>query len=356
MRWLLGAMCVVALSAAWFVGCNSESDNLLDPEIRGDGGDGGSAGVGGEAGSAGVGGGGVGGEGGSGGDLPNCPGIVPDVRFNEDLFACLPDDGAHLGICLDDSCVTGCAKAEEGAHCFEFHAPDYGYNKDWYIGLCVAGFCKPECAVLENGDECISLNAFDGSTVCRDGRCQRRCENDVDCSDYNDCTTEACLPSGLCEENGPVQNGDPCAGGTCRSGECVLETSTLPCTDQGIRNAIATGGGPYTFDCDGPTRVEAPTTLSGNSDYFVDKDVTLDGEGDLEVDSHFVVYSQAGARVVHLIGVTARGIADFGGGTLTLTSSTVSGGGISSSGGTLTLIDTTVAGSIVDGVSSPKSS
>jgi hypothetical protein len=38
--------------------------------------------------------------------------------------------------------------------------------------------------------------------------------------------------------------------GTCQQGSCQVA-----CTEQGIRDAIAVGAGPYTFDCDGPQRV-----------------------------------------------------------------------------------------------------
>ena len=312
----------------------------------GDAGSAGMAGVGGDGGSAGVGGGGVGGDGGSGGDLPNCPGIIPpehiSIRLqNADLFLCLPDDGGFMGTCLDESCVSWdmyCAEAEEGAYCV-------GDRKSMYIGLCVADSCVPECAVLENGDECNKFDAFDSSYVCRDGRCQRRCETDDDCGDYNDCTAETCLRNGLCEENGPVRDGSPCAGGTCQSGECVVESSILPCTDQGIRNAISTGGGPYTFACDGFTTLEPPMTLNRDSAYVVDKDVTLDGEGDLGLQT--LVVRQAGVQA-NITGVTVERIGNYGG-VLTVTNSTIHPWGIDSDTGTLTLIASTVSG--VDGVS-----
>jgi hypothetical protein len=120
----------------------------------------------------------------------------------------------------------------------------------------------------------------------------------------------------------------------------------LPCTDQGIRNAISTGGGPYTFACDGFTRVEVPTTLSGRrSTYVVDKDVTLDGEGDLGFG--WLRVEKAGARV-NLTGATVEGIGNDGG-VLTVTNSTIHPWGIDSDTGTLTLIASTVSG--VDGVS-----
>ena len=52
----------------------------------------------------------------------------------------------------------------------------------------------------------------------------------------------------------------------------------FPCTEQGIRNAIAEGGGPHGFDCDGPT------TVVTEAEIVIDNDVILDGEGNLTVD------------------------------------------------------------------------
>ena len=53
----------------------------------------------------------------------------------------------------------------------------------------------------------------------------------------------------------------------------------FPCTEQGIRDAIARGGGPIFFDCDGhdgrPTEAEIE----------INNDVILDGEGNLIVDA-----------------------------------------------------------------------
>ncbi len=50
------------------------------------------------------------------------------------------------------------------------------------------------------------------------------------------------------------------------------------CSEQGILDAIASGGGPHFFDCAGPTTV---TTLA---DIVIDNDVILDGEGNLAVE------------------------------------------------------------------------
>lgn len=55
----------------------------------------------------------------------------------------------------------------------------------------------------------------------------------------------------------------------------------FPCTEEGIRDAIAEGGGPHTFTCEGPTTVETKAVI------LVYKDVILDGEGNLTVAGGF---------------------------------------------------------------------
>jgi hypothetical protein len=69
--------------------------------------------------------------------------------------------------------------------------------------------------------------------------------------------------------------------------------NVCPCSEAGIRAAIAEGGGPFTFDCDGPTNV----VLEAEIHAF--KDVTLDGEGNLIVDG-----SQLCGGVFHFSGDT----------------------------------------------------
>ena len=189
------------------------------------------------------------------------------------------------------------------------------------------------------------------------------CEG-VECDDFNDCTTEMCdSANGECTTPTPVSDGTECAGGTCHSGGCDLTGTVLPCTEQGIRNAIAAGVGPYTFACDGPTMVTTEAEIEINND------VILDGEGNLTVDGdedHRVFLVAEGVTAeLHGFTVTRgeergtrprRGGGIWNNGTLTVTNSTVSGnsaniGGGISSDGALTLTNSTVSGNRADGFS-----
>jgi len=139
---------------------------------------------------------------------------------------------------------------------------------------------------------------------------------------------------------------------------CSDETG-FPCTEQGIRDAIAEGGGPHTFDCDGAQTVVTEFEIA------IDNDVILDGEGNLTVDGdehHRMFWVRKGVvaelRGFSVTGGTSGFQEDAGGinnnGTLTLTDSTVSGntatgpyaygGGVTNYEGTLTLINSTVSG------------
>ena len=148
--------------------------------------------------------------------------------------------------------------------------------------------------------------------------------------------------------------------------ECIEEV--CPCTEGGVLAAIAEGGGPFTFECDGPTRV------STSREIVIDNDVTLDGEGNLTLDAnqrHRVIAVTEGVTVelVGLFIVNGSRAEENGGGILnegmlTLTNSTVSGssagresgcrtddpqllcaeGGGIWNAGTLTLMNSTVSG------------
>ena len=117
--------------------------------------------------------------------------------------------------------------------------------------------------------------------------------------------------------------------------ECVA--NLCPCSEGGIRAAIDEGLGPYTFDCDGPT------TVVTRGEIVIDRDVSLDGGGNLTVDgnqSHRVFSVPAGvtAQLIRLTVANGRETDEHGGGirnagTLTLANSTVSGSSAGDDGG-----------------------
>jgi hypothetical protein len=287
------------------------------------------------------------------------------------MAECQGPQDCHDGqpFCTEDDCdlATGICvytPVEDGTEC-------YGGS---FLGVCVSGVCRQEC---ENDTGCNDFNvctvdacdpvdgfcedytpAADGTpcgdlSVCIGGTCRHfECEVDADCSDFKDCTmdncdctTDICYGFGFCAESLPVQDGGPCAGGLCQDGECALQGSVLPCTEQGIRNAIAAGGGPYAFDCDGPTSVVT------EAEIVIDNDVIVDGEGNLIVDGntdHEVFFVGEGITAeLHGFAVTNASVSGIrNSGTLTLTDSTVSGNfdsGITNLG-TLMLTDSTVSG------------
>ena len=163
-----------------------------------------------------------------------------------------------------------------------------------------------------------------------------------------------------CSAPSPVTDGTPCEGGTCQSGVCELTGAVLPCTEQGIRNAIAAGAGPYTFDCSGPTTISTATTLE------IGSDVALDGGGNLSLNGgcgHRVLSVLEGVTAELLGFVVTEGFVCTSGagienaGNFTLTNTTVSrnssidcgdmfvghvGHGAITNGGTMTLVSSAV--------------
>ena len=208
----------------------------------------------------------------------------------------------------------------------------------------------PDC---QSPEDCDDRNDCTDDT-CADGICEYSPVADgTACDENNECTLGMCA-SGECDTT-PVADGTACGNGagTCQLGIC----SQVACSEQGIRDAIAAGGGPYTFDCDGPTTLVTTDTI------LIDKDVVLDGEGNLTLDGdndHPVLASGTpDSGTVELRGFRVTGAPEFlimGAGyaiyvccdaaTLILKDSTVSdngGVGILNQESTLILLNTTVS-------------
>lgn len=198
--------------------------------------------------------------------------------------------GERSGAMSDSWLVGGVCPVDRDGFC----GPRTGPCDAPYLGRCSPelAYCSaqpiPEC---QRPEECDDSNACTIES-CDGGLCAHA---RVRCADHNDCTDEkACDPLSGCAPPIAVPDGTPCAGGVCESGACALTSSVLPCTEQGMRNAVAAGGGPHTFDCDGPT-----TVVTG-AEIAIDDDVTLDGAGNLIIDgdgAHRVLQVSKGAAV-----------------------------------------------------------
>lgn len=132
--------------------------------------------------------------------------------------------------------------------------------------------------------------------------------------------------------------GDGGSGGSGRSMGDVF-----PCTEQGIRDAVAAGGGPHTFECDGPTAVAT------GAEIVIANDVVLDGQGELTIDRNLTTFEQVpeeSDRVLSVLdGVTAelRGLTITGGTGEDGANIQGSAAGVHNEG-TLVLVDSTVSG------------
>ena len=207
----------------------------------------------------------------------------------------------------------------------------------------------PEC---ESAEDCDDRNECTAN-ACADGMCEfMSVENGTACDGANECTAGTCA-DGKCDAT-PVADDAACGddAGTCQQGNC-----RVACTEQGILDAIAAGGGPYAFDCDGPTTVGTPF------DIKIDNDVILDGEGVLTVEQQeppnnipltpvFFVASGVTAEL-RALSVTGGGFTYGGGGienrgNLTLTNCAVFGNdgatGSIGNAGILLVVNSTVSG------------
>jgi len=282
-------------------------------------------------------------------------------------------------MCEAGSCVAPCDLASDE----EYPCPIIGLE-DLF---CCPGseYCRGDCTV----PECQTPEDCDDNNECTDDRCDYangtcvnnpvadntqcdfhglpglcisgRCEDAELCEGVT-CDDTECKIDGVCDASDGmcdytlVDDGTACAEGECLDGVCA-PVGAFHCTEQGILDAIAEGGGPHFFACDGPTTVSTATEI------VIDNNVILDGEGNLTVDAHHAhrVFSVASGVTADLRGMTVTGgratevLGEGGGiynaGDLTLTNSTVSGntaydgGGIhNDSQSMLTVTNSTMSG------------
>ena len=296
MRDLASFLCVFALAMVTLVGCGPGNGVGGNGGSAGSGGMGGSAGNGGTAGTGGDGGthgmAGTGGDGGNGGMAGTDCGMggfggvggAPECEVAKD---CEPGGECMVTVCDAGTCDT--QTAQDGTSC-NYSAPSDGTCTG---GTCGPTGCVPACVDLDE-DDCTEPVCPEGATECStqpvpehsdcnegggshcdtDGNCVQ-CTVPRHCNDNEECTDDACTVANMCV-NAPKADGEPCSQGGCLGGVCG---TVFPCTEQGIRDAIAAGGGPYTFDCDGPT------TVVTEAEIVIDNNVILDGEGNLTVRS-----------------------------------------------------------------------
>jgi len=191
MRYFMGLVLALALGV---MGCSETSGT------GGTAGDGGAGGVGGDGGM-----GGSAGTGGTGGVVRDCTGVG-------NLIGCTSGDVE--GFCAAGECAVfdyDCSAVADETFCLTG-------EKCCALGRCSGGDCLPACSVLEEGAPCNVFSSWEIGE-CSNGSCIPFCENDEDCIDFNNCTTDTCSETGLCAFV-PLQDGTPCPGGRCKSGVC----------------------------------------------------------------------------------------------------------------------------------------
>jgi outer membrane protein assembly factor BamB len=251
---------------------------------------------------------------------PECTGLAWLDR--EGLRFCqngLDDDGDGLADYPDDP---GCDSADDLSERSPSLGCDDGIDNDGdgYIDFHDGdgdGLSDPP------GDPACAQPLFDREeTACQDG-----IDNDGEIgTDFDG--GESILGPGNGDPAGP----DPqCAGKPWLYLEAV--SGSFPCTEAGIRAAVAVGNGPHTFECPGPT------TVVTSGEIVIDQNVILDGGGYLTVDGNHE----------HRLFVVDSGVeVELRGMTITRGASGGDGGAIQNRG-SLSLVDCTVSDSRVSG-------
>lgn len=242
----------------------------------------------------------------------------------ERLVECSP--GEPVDVCISE--------------CVDFVGPASCNHNQAALDSCVTDIAVLTCEALAAGELPPSCQ-----NVCTgEGPC-----DDVVCDDDNDCTEDSCNPTDGSCDNTPRADWTSCSSGACYGGMCG---TVFPCTEQGVRDAIEVGVGPFTFACEGLTTVRTQDSI------VVDRDVILDGEGNLTLHGsgkHLVLSVPSANVELRNMTVTGGWSAEYDGaagidnhGTLTLASVTLTrnfgrGAGAIFNDGALTLKDSDVS-------------
>jgi len=200
---------------------------------------------------------------------------------------CEPGGECTTTVCAAGTCDT--QTAEDDTTC-DYSAPGNGKCTG---GTCGPTTCVPACTDPDE-DDCTEPFCPPGATECStrpvnkhedcnedggehcdaDGNCVE-CTLPGHCDDPEECTNDYCTVANMCV-NEPKADGEPCSQGACLGGVCG---TVFPCTEEGIRDAIAKGGGPYRFDCPAGGKV-----IETSGEILINNDVILDGEQRLTLD------------------------------------------------------------------------
>jgi len=134
-------------------------------------------------------------------------------------------------------------------------------------------------------------------------------------------------------------------GGGVGGSPALCVDNVCACTEAGIRAAIAEGGGPFTFDCDGLTTVVPGALID------IENDVILDGEGNLTVETgFFLVDDEIMVELRGFVFTNGSCLANIDPGTLIIRNCTITASDCSAVGvgpvfnsGAMTLTDSTVS-------------
>lgn len=142
------------------------------------------------------------------------------------------------------------------------------------VETCTGGFCQPGTNKKE-GDPCTGADGGTGF-VCSGGQCSKKCANDSECDDNDQCTgKEICNPStGTCLGGTPLACDD---SNPCTSNECNPEKGCYyPIIDNDGDGQAATSLGSCGKDCDDNDK----TVFEGAAELCDGKDNNCNGQKD----------------------------------------------------------------------------